>query len=197
MPTQSLAKSHTCLSSEGKSINSSTQNKNVKQNCQRPGFCSDFCSCHGKRDTSEIWEGRGSEIPSSNKMCTQKKVSSSHAGGCPTGTRIQSMFGCSIVTNPQGREIIFEELNVFLTVHHSVSVQWSQRDALCIQFIENQRPLYISSITCPSTGGATQTAFGILRSSATVPQATDIRTHYTKCRLWSASWGGASNARNM
>jgi hypothetical protein len=33
--------------------------------------------------------------------------------------------------------------------------------------------------------------------TATVPQPTDIiRTQYTKCRLCSASWGWASNARN-
>jgi hypothetical protein len=34
--------------------------------------------------------------------------------------------------------------------------------------------------------------------TATVPQPTDItRTQYTKCRLCNASWGWASNARNM
>jgi hypothetical protein len=31
----------------------------------------------------------------------------------------------------------------------------------------------------------------------TVPQPTDIRTQFTKCRLYSASWGWASNPRNM
>jgi hypothetical protein len=34
--------------------------------------------------------------------------------------------------------------------------------------------------------------------TATVPQPTDIiRTQYTKCWWWSASWGWRSNARNM
>jgi hypothetical protein len=93
-------------------------------------------------------------------------------------------------------------------VHHSISVYWNQHDALFIQFIDSQRPLHVSSITCSSSGGATQTAFGILRAynvswlwhgfsvTATVPQPTTIkRTQYTKRRLCSASWGWASNAR--
>jgi hypothetical protein len=50
------------------------------------------------------------------------------------------------------------ELNVLLTVHRSVSVQWNQRNAFFIQFIENQGPLHASSITCSFSGGATQTA---------------------------------------
>jgi hypothetical protein len=33
--------------------------------------------------------------------------------------------------------------------------------------------------------------------TANLPQPIDIRTHYTKCRLCSASWGWASNARNI
>jgi hypothetical protein len=45
-----------------------------------------------------------------------------------------------------------------------LSVQWNQRDALFIQFIENQGTLHVSSITCSSSGCATQTAFGILRA---------------------------------
>jgi hypothetical protein len=60
--------------------------------------------------------------------------------------------------------------------------EWNQSDALFIQFIENQRPLHVSSITCSSSEGAAQTAFGILRTcydswlwhrcsfTATVPQ---------------------------
>ena len=44
--------SHKCLGSEVKSINLSTQNKNVKQNFQRSGFCSEFNSWQ------EIREGR-------------------------------------------------------------------------------------------------------------------------------------------
>jgi hypothetical protein len=51
-----------------------------------------------------------------------------------------------------------------LTVHRSVSVQWNQHDAFFIQFIENQEPLHVSSISCSSSGGASQTAFGILRA---------------------------------
>jgi hypothetical protein len=48
--------------------------------------------------------------------------------------------------------------NVLLTVHHSLSVYWNQRDALFIQFIENQGPLHVSSINCSSSRGAAQTA---------------------------------------
>jgi hypothetical protein len=55
-------------------------------------------------------------------------------------------------------------LNVLLTVHHSVSVYWNQRDPLFIQFVENQVPLHVSSFTCSSSGGAAQTAFSILRA---------------------------------
>jgi hypothetical protein len=50
------------------------------------------------------------------------------------------------------------KLNVLLTVKNSISVYWNQRDALFIQFIENQRPLHVSSITCSSSGGSAQTA---------------------------------------
>jgi hypothetical protein len=91
-----------------------------------------------------------------------------------------------------------------------LSVKWNHRDALFIQFIENQWPLHVSSITCSSSGGVTQTAFGKLRAynaswlwhgcsvTTTVPQPADIiRTQYTKCRLCSASWGWARNVRNM
>jgi hypothetical protein len=46
----------------------------------------------------------------------------------------------------------------------SVPVHWSQRDALFVQFIENQRPLHVSSITFLFSGGGTQTALGILRA---------------------------------
>jgi hypothetical protein len=49
-------------------------------------------------------------------------------------------------------------------VYHSISVYWKQREALFIQFIENQRSLHVSSITCPSSGGSAQKAFGILRA---------------------------------
>jgi hypothetical protein len=37
-------------------------------------------------------------------------------------------------------------------------------NALFIQFIENKRPLHVSSITCSSSGGFTQTELGILRA---------------------------------
>jgi hypothetical protein len=62
------------------------------------------------------------------------------------------------------------------------SVYWNQCDAFFIKFIENQRPPHVSSITCSSSGGAAQMAFGILRAynvswlwhgcseTATVPQ---------------------------
>jgi hypothetical protein len=87
-------------------------------------------------------------------------------------------------------------------------IWWNQRDALFIQFIENPEPLHVSSITCLSSGGAAQTALGILRAynvsrlwhdcTANVAQPTDItRTQYTKCHLFSTSWGLARNARNM
>jgi hypothetical protein len=55
-------------------------------------------------------------------------------------------------------------LHVSLTVHQSISVQWNQRDALCIQFIKKYWPLHVSSITCSSPGGTTQTALGIMRA---------------------------------
>jgi hypothetical protein len=45
-----------------------------------------------------------------------------------------------------------------------MSVQWNERDALFIQFIENQQPPHVSRTTCSSTGGAPQTALGILRA---------------------------------
>jgi hypothetical protein len=65
--------------------------------------------------------------------------------------------------------------------------------------------LYVSGITCSTSGGATQTAFGILRacyvgmsSTPILVQPTDLtRTQYTKCRLCSDSWGWESNARNI
>jgi hypothetical protein len=78
------------------------------------------------------------------------------------------------------------KVKVLLTVHHCISVQWNQCDALFFQFIENQGPLHVSSITCSSSGGATQTEFGILRAynvkwlwhgcneTAAVPHPTDI-----------------------
>ena len=47
-------------------------------------------------------------------------------------------------------------------VHRIVSVQQNQRDEHFIQFIKNQEPLYVSSVTCSSSGGATQTTLGIL-----------------------------------
>jgi hypothetical protein len=45
-----------------------------------------------------------------------------------------------------------------------IAVWWNQRDALFIKFIENQGHLHVSSITCLTSGGATQMAFGILRA---------------------------------
>jgi hypothetical protein len=68
--------------------------------------------------------------------------------------------------------------------------------------------LHVSSITCSSSGGATQAALGILRacyvswlhqdSVSILVQPTDITsTQYNKCRLWNTSWGWASNGRNM
>jgi hypothetical protein len=53
------------------------------------------------------------------------------------------------------------KLNVLLSVHHSISVDCYQHNKLFIQFIDNQGPLHLSSITCSSSRGATQTAFGI------------------------------------
>jgi hypothetical protein len=40
----------------------------------------------------------------------------------------------------------------------------NRRDALFIQFIDNQGRLNVSSITCISSGGSAQTAFGILHA---------------------------------
>jgi hypothetical protein len=50
------------------------------------------------------------------------------------------------------------------TKHSTTSVYWNKRDALFIQLMGNQRPLHVSSITRSSSGGSTQTAFGILRA---------------------------------
>jgi hypothetical protein len=53
------------------------------------------------------------------------------------------------------------------------SVKWNQHDALFIQFIENRGPVHVSSISCSSSGGASQTAFRFTGSfTATVPQLT-------------------------
>jgi hypothetical protein len=71
------------------------------------------------------------------------------------------IFGFSCSPNVSA---LLHQRDVFLNVHHSISVYRNQRDALFIQFIENQRPLHVSSITCSSSGGASKTAFGILRA---------------------------------
>jgi hypothetical protein len=66
--------------------------------------------------------------------------------------------------------VIFSRILSSLSLYHSTpksdrfSVYWNQRDVHFIQFIENQRPLHVSSITCSSSGDCTQTAFGILRA---------------------------------
>jgi hypothetical protein len=52
----------------------------------------------------------------------------------------------------------------WLTVHHSISVWWNQRDALFIQFIKNEGPLHVSSVTCSSSGGYAKTTLGILHA---------------------------------
>jgi hypothetical protein len=65
----------------------------------------------------------------------------------------------------------------FYIREYSISVYWNQRGALFIQFIENQRPLHVSSITCSSSGGTTQTAFGILRAYGCGPCHSHL--HYT------------------
>jgi hypothetical protein len=92
--------------------------------------------------------------------------------------------------------------NVLLTVRHSSSVQWNQRDALSIQFIENWEPLHVSSITCSSSGGFAQLELGILRAcyvSWLHPGAANWRnTHAVyQCRLCNTFWGWASNAWNV
>jgi hypothetical protein len=61
----------------------------------------------------------------------------------------------------------YQSLYVLLTVHHSISASWNQRGARFIQFIEIQGPVHVSNITFSSSGGATQTAFGILRAYST------------------------------
>jgi hypothetical protein len=65
-----------------------------------------------------------------------------------------------------------------------------------IQFIENQGPLHVSSITCSTSRGTAQMAFGILRAynvswlwhgcseTESVPQpANKTRMQYTKCQV--------------
>jgi hypothetical protein len=44
------------------------------------------------------------------------------------------------------------------------SVKLNHREAIFIQFIKNEGPPYVSSITRSSSRDATQTAFGILRA---------------------------------
>jgi hypothetical protein len=80
----------------------------------------------------------------------------------------------------------------------------NQRDSLFIQFIENQGPLHVSSITCLHYVQQTLRAYNVIwlwhdcSEKATVPEPTDIiSTQYTKVLLCSVSWGWASNARNM
>jgi hypothetical protein len=46
-----------------------------------------------------------------------------------------------------GNNFTIKKLNVFLTVHRSMSVKWNQRDALFIQFIENQELLHVDCAT--------------------------------------------------
>jgi hypothetical protein len=47
---------------------------------------------------------------------------------------------------------------------NSISIQWNQRDALSVTFNKNQWPLYVSSITCWSSGDVTRAVLGILRA---------------------------------
>jgi hypothetical protein len=61
------------------------------------------------------------------------------------------------------------KLIVLLTVHHSKSVQWNQSEALFIQFIENQGPLQVLSITWSSTGVTALTAIDTLRAYVSWP----------------------------
>jgi hypothetical protein len=62
-----------------------------------------------------------------------------------------------------------------ITKSQRISISWNQRDARFIQYTENQEPLHFSSITCSSSGGATQTAFGIVRA-------------YNVSWLWHCNW---------
>jgi hypothetical protein len=105
---------------------------------------------------------------------------------------------------------IMWEFNVLLTVHHSISVHIIKPMWCTFHWIYwESGPLHVSSISCSSSVGATKIAFGILRAynvswlchscseTAAVPQLTDIRTQYTKCRFCSSPWAWASNAQNM
>jgi hypothetical protein len=67
-----------------------------------------------------------------------------------------------------------------------ISVQWNQRDAILIQFIENQGSLHVSSITCSSSGGSLQPCHSQLIED----------TLNNQIRLWSAFLGWVSKARN-
>jgi hypothetical protein len=102
--------------------------------------------------------------------------------------------------------VIIWKVNVLLTVHHSISVQWNQRDALSFNLLRI-KGLYMfrTSLAHPQEALLKQhlvycvrimsVSFGMV---ATLPQPTDIIcTQHTKCHLCSASWGWASNARNM
>jgi hypothetical protein len=58
---------------------------------------------------------------------------------------------------------------------------------------------YTACVLCQLTAaGMGVTGVSDISSTPILVQPTDItRTQYNKCRLWSASWGWASNARNM
>jgi hypothetical protein len=78
-------------------------------------------------------------------------------GSLETKARLHSFVSCYLPVMKLEETVSFF---VLLTVHHSITAKWNQRDALFIQFIENEGSLHVSSTTCSSSGGAKQTALG-------------------------------------
>jgi hypothetical protein len=107
-----------------------------------------------------------------------------------------------------------EFLNALLTVHHSSLYQYSETNVMYFLFnllrikglymfrtilVHPQETLHKQHLVyCVRVMSVGCTRIGVELVAPILVQPTDItRTQYTKCRLCSASWGGASNARNM
>jgi hypothetical protein len=89
---------------------------------------------------------------------------------------------------------------MLIKVTSRVSVYWNQRDALFIQFIENQEPPHVSSIACLSSGVAAQTAFGVLRAYNVSWLWHDCTANWYWCHNWEdhnvmLMWAGPRETR--
>jgi hypothetical protein len=100
---------------------------------------------------------------------------------------------------------VLKELTILMFCWPCITVcQYSETNVIHFLFslLRIKSLLHVSSITSSSLGGATQTAFGILRACYVSwlhqVQPTDIpRTQYTQCRLCSDPWRWGSNVRNV